>query len=100
MVTPYNGEVLIVTAEVVGSTLEVTAMVPEVSESGGTCALEIVGQDQTATVPGTAGNGVTYCGVMSLESRTGDAGPWEFSVTYDSPSTHAKSALSNVEPAG
>lgn len=100
MVTPYNGEVLIVTAELVGSRLEVTAMVPGVSESHGTCTLHLVDYDLTATVQGTAGNDVTYCGLMSLEAPLPVHGPLQFDVAYDTPSTHARSALSEVEPAG
>jgi hypothetical protein len=96
--TPYNGEVLIVTTEVVGSRLEVTAMIPDVEESGGTCRLEVIGQPVTATVSGNAGNDVTYCGVMSVTPQPAES--WEFRVTYRSASTSAQSALSSVESAG
>ncbi len=93
---PYNGEVLIVTAEQNGSALEVTAMIPGVSEDNGTCVLHIDGVD-VASVPSTAGNEVTYCGLMSGEFAAGSA-PVEFDVQYDSPSTRARSAASTVEP--
>lgn len=95
---PFNGEVLIVTADVIESRLEVTAMVPGVSESGGTCTLELVGEEGSATIAGTAGNGVTYCGLMSLRPESA-AEPWQFRVLYESPSTRAESALSTVERA-
>lgn len=95
--TPYNGEVLIVTAEQNGSALEVTAMIPGVSEDDGTCTLHIEGVD-VASVPSTAGNEVTYCGLMSAEIASGSA-TIEFDVQYDSPSTRARSAASTVEPA-
>lgn len=92
---PFNGEVLIITAEVNAGKLEVTAMVPDVVEDGGTCALSIEGGSATATVAGVAGNGVTYCGLMSL--ATGADASVRFRVTYTSSSTRAQSALSTVE---
>lgn len=97
-VTPYNGEVLIVTAEVVDSRLEVTAMIPDVAESGGVCRLEVIDQSVSASVSGNAGNEVTYCGVMSVTPQP--AASWQFRVTYTSASTSARSALSTVESAG
>ncbi|RWR16385.1 hypothetical protein D8Y23_13570 [Microbacterium enclense] len=88
---------LIVTAEVVDAQLQVTAMVPRVSEGDGTCTLEIVEDGRTATVTSAEGNNVTYCGVMSLPVQ-GAAEDVQFRVRYDSPSTRAESAVSTVEP--
>ncbi|MFJ6653171.1 hypothetical protein ACIQLJ_10300 [Microbacterium sp. NPDC091313] len=93
---PYNGEVLIVTAEREGARLEVTAMIPEVAEDGGTCTLSMEGQTGTATVTGIAGNGVTYCGTMAVTPNSSDA-QVQFRVTYTSSSTRAQSAVSTVE---
>lgn len=99
VVTPYNGEVLVVTSEVVDGRLEVTAMIPDVSESGGTCTLEVIGVAESSSVGGNAGNGVTYCGVMSVPVPS-TAEPVRFQVSYSSGSTQAKSATSTVESAG
>lgn len=93
--TPYNGEVLIITAEQRDGALEVTAMIPGVSEDDGTCTLRVDGAD-AASVTSTAGNGVTYCGLMSAEVGS-DASATRFDVQYDSASTRARSADSSVE---
>jgi hypothetical protein len=99
VVTPYNGDVLVVTSEVIGGQLEVTAMIPGVSETGGTCVLEVTGSTETASVSGNAGNDVTYCGVMAVRIPSG-TDPVQFHVSYSSGSTQAKSATSTVESAG
>lgn len=93
--TPYNGEVLIITAEQRGATLEVTAMVPGVSEDDGTCTLRVDGVG-VATITSTAGNGVTYCGLMSADVAS-DSAATRFDVRYESSSTRARSADSSVE---
>ncbi|POX65826.1 hypothetical protein C1N74_12210 [Microbacterium sp. SGAir0570] len=93
--TPYNGEVLIVTAEQRGPTLEVTAMIPGVSEDDGTCTLRVDGVG-VATITSTAGNGVTYCGLMSADVAS-DSAATRFDVQYESSSTRARSADSSVE---
>ncbi|MDD7945112.1 hypothetical protein PUW79_10770 [Microbacterium sp. NE2HP2] len=93
--TPYNGEVLIITAEQRGATLEVTAMVPGVSEDDGTCTLRVDGVG-VATITSTAGNGVTYCGLMSADVAS-DSAATRFDVQYESSSTRARSADSSVE---
>ena len=97
-VTPFSGDVLIVTSEVVGGNLEVTAMIPEVSEGDGTCTLELVGSDRTVSVTAAEGKDVTYCGVMSIPVDDSSTTP-QFRVRYESPSTRAESAVSTVEPA-
>ncbi|MFS0712659.1 hypothetical protein ABC195_02160 [Microbacterium sp. 2P01SA-2] len=93
--TPYNGEVLVVTAEQRGATLEVTAMIPGVSEDDGTCTLRVDGV-AVATITSTAGNGVTYCGLMSADVAS-DSAATRFDVQYESSSTRARSADSSVE---
>ena len=93
--TPYNGEVLIVTAEQRGATLEVTAMIPGVSEDDGTCTLRVDGV-AVATITSTAGNSVTYCGLMSADVAS-DSAATRFDVQYESSSTRARSADSSVE---
>lgn len=95
--TPADGEVLIVTAELIGGSLEVTAMLPGVSEADGTCTLEITGTDLSASVTGSAGNGVTYCGLMSVPPPTQAPAEWTFRVKYESSTTTAESAVSEVE---
>lgn len=97
-VTAFTGDVLIVTSEVLDGQLQVTAMVPAVSEGDGTCVLELVGTDRTVSVTGAEGNDVTYCGVMSMPVD-GAMSDVQFRVRYDSPSTRAESAVSTVEPA-
>lgn len=95
---PFNGEILIVTSEVRDGHLEVTAMVPEVAESGGTCTLTVPSSGASVTTEATEGKDVTYCGLMSVEV----AGPTEdlaFTVSYASASTRAESSLTTVEPA-
>lgn len=94
---PYNGEVLIVTAEDVDGRLEVTAMVPGVSEESGTCRLDLIDQATSTSITSTAGNDVTYCGIMSV-TPPADAAEWRFRVRYESASTRAESAISTVEP--
>ncbi|MFG6476088.1 hypothetical protein ACFXP7_06820 [Microbacterium sp. P06] len=93
---PYNGDVLVVTAEDIEGRLEVTAMVPGVSEDGGSCRLELIGEETSASATSTAGNGVTYCGIMSLTPQA-SAEEWRFRVHYESASTRAQSAISSVE---
>jgi hypothetical protein len=97
-VTPFTGDVLVVTAEILDGRLEVTAMVPKVSEGGGTCTLELVGTDRTVSVTGAEGNDVTYCGVMSIPVDA-PADDLQFRVRYESSTTRAESAVSTVEPA-
>lgn len=93
VVTPFNGEVLIVTSDVIDGRLEVTAMIPEVSEPDGTCVLEVAGVAEAGSVPGNAGQGVTYCGVMSVAVPPGVV---EFHVSYRSSTTQAESAVSRI----
>ncbi len=95
---PFNGEVLIITAEVLHGQLQVTAMVPKVAEGDGTCTLEIVGTDRAVSVTAAEGKDVTYCGVMSVPADA-DAADLQFRVHYESASTRAESAVSTVEPA-
>lgn len=95
---PFNGEVLIITAEVLDGQLQVTAMVPKVAEGDGTCTLEVVGTDRAVSVTAAEGKDVTYCGVMSLPADAADA-DLQFRVRYESASTRAESAVSTVEPA-
>lgn len=97
-VTPFTGDVLIVTDGIVDGRLEVTAMVPKVSEGGGTCTLELIGTDRTVSVTGAEGNDVTYCGVMSIPVDA-PADDLQFRVRYESSTTRAESAVSTVEPA-
>jgi hypothetical protein len=96
VVAPYNGDVLVVSAEDVDGRLEVTAMIPGVSEDTGTCRLELIDEAGSASVTSTAGNGVTYCGIMSVEPKA-DAGQWRFRVRYESVTTRAESDISTVE---
>lgn len=88
----YNGEVLIITADVVGQMLEVTAMVPGVSEDTGSCTLEVPDRGLSANVMAVPGNDVTYCGVMSVPVGPSDSGEWSIRVNYSSPSHRAQSA--------
>lgn len=94
-----DGEILITTAGVNGGALEVSAMVPGVSEADGTCTLEELTSGVSTTTPGNAGNGVTYCGLMAVTPAAGDAASWSFRVRYDSPTTRAESAVASVESA-
>ena len=95
---PAEGEILVVTTNFSGGVLEVTAMVPGVSEAGGTCTLELVESGSSVDVPGTAGNGVTYCGLMSVSVPAADAATGTFRVHYISDSTQAESAATPLEP--
>jgi hypothetical protein len=95
---PFNGQILIVTSEIRDGRLEVTAMVPEVAESGGVCTLTVPSSGASVATEATEGKDVTYCGVMSVEV----AGPAEdvaFTVSYASATTRAESSLTTVEPA-
>jgi hypothetical protein len=86
-------EVLIVTAELIGGELQVSAMVPDISETGGKCTLELQDAPLTSTVDANAGNGVTYCGLMTVVPPDGvqTAG---FRVVYESATTRAESPFS------
>lgn len=93
---PFNGEILIVTSEVRDGTLQVSAMVPKVSESGGTCSLTLVSSGAKVDSSANEGKDVTYCGLMSIavDDETNPA----FQVAYSSRTTAAKSAVTTVEP--
>ncbi len=93
---PYNGQILIITSEVRDGTLEVSAMVPGVSESGGTCTLTLVSSGAKVDFTANEGKDVTYCGLMSI--AVGDATDPAFQVTYSSRTTSATSAVTTVEP--
>ncbi|WAC67893.1 hypothetical protein [Microbacterium sp. SL75] len=94
---PFNGEILIVTSEVRDGALQVSAMVPGVSESGGTCSLTLVSSGATVDSAANEGKDVTYCGLMTI--AVGDEADPAFQVTYSSRTTSAKSAVTTVEPA-
>jgi hypothetical protein len=96
-VTPAEGEVLIVTAGITGSTLEVTAMIQGVSEVDGICTLEILDSDASHEAPATAGNGVTYCGLTSVTIPDDLVATGSFRILYSSPSTQAESAITSLE---
>ena len=93
---PYNGQILIITSEVRDGTLEVSAMVPGVSESGGTCTLTLVSSGAKVDSTANEGKDVTYCGLMSI--AVGDTADPAFQVTYSSRTTSATSAVTTVEP--
>jgi hypothetical protein len=97
--TPYNGEILVVTSDIREGSLEVTAMVPGVAESGGTCTLTRDDTRESVSVEATEGKGVTYCGLMSLPVTDG-AGEVPFHVEYFSSELRATSATATatVEP--
>ncbi|KTS14168.1 MULTISPECIES: hypothetical protein [Microbacterium] len=95
--TPYNGEILVVTSEVRDGALEVTAMVPGVAESGGTCTLTRDDTQESVSVAGTEGKGVTYCGLMSIPVASGEE-KVSFHVGYESPQLRALSATATIEP--
>lgn len=86
------------TSDVFEGVLEVTAMVPGVSEDTGSCTLELLGRDLSTSVPGVPGNEVTYCGVMSIPLGSGETEDWEFRVRYESASLLAQSASMTVGP--
>ncbi len=93
---PFNGQILIVTSEVRNGSLEVSAMVPGVSESGGTCTLTLVSSGAKVESTANEGKDVTYCGLMSI--AVGDATDPAFQVAYSSRTTSARSAVTTVEP--
>lgn len=94
---PYNGEVLVVTSEVRDGRLEVSAMVPGVSEAGGTCTLTLTSTGETVSVAGNEGKDVTYCGLMSIDA--GSSAEVSFTVAYSSTTLRARSDIATVETA-
>ncbi|MCT9818775.1 hypothetical protein N3K63_00600 [Microbacterium sp. W1N] len=90
---------LVISAEVIDGALEVTAMVQGVSESDGECSLELRDATEVSTVTGTAGNGVTYCGVMRVSLADVDQDDATFQVRYVSAVTRAESAVTPVQAA-
>jgi len=94
---PYNGEILIITSEVRDGSLQVSAMVPGVSESGGTCTLTLTSTGKSVQTAANEGKDVTYCGLMSIAVTDGSAQP-TFQVSYSSRTTSATSAVTTVEP--
>lgn len=93
---PYNGEILIITSEVRDDALEVSAMVPKVSESGGMCSLTLEATGARVSSEANEGKDVTYCGLMTIALDGADP---TFVVEYSSPTTTAKSSVTTVEPA-
>lgn len=71
-------------------------MVPGVAESGGTCTLTRDDTQESVSVEATEGNGVTYCGLMSLPVADG-SGAVPFHVEYFSSQVRAKSATATAE---
>ncbi len=94
---PFNGQILIITSEVRDGALQVSAMVPGVSESGGTCTLTLVSTGAKVESTANEGKDVTYCGLMSIAVGDSSADP-AFQVAYSSRTTSAKSAVTTVEP--
>lgn len=94
---PFNGQILIITSEVRDGTLEVSAMVPGVSESGGTCTLTLVSTGAMVESAANEGKDVTYCGLMSIPVADSSTDP-AFQVAYSSRTTSATSAVTTVEP--
>lgn len=95
--SPYNGEILVITSEVRDGSLEVTAMVPGVSESGGTCTLTLEESQRSVSVSGNEGKEVTYCGLMSIPVAEGE--DVAFTVSYASANLRAQSATATIETA-
>lgn len=82
------------TALYTDGSVEVSAMIPSTSESGGVCTLELVKGNASTETPASAGNGVTYCGLMSLDAPDpADS----FRVLYSSSSMRATSAVTSLE---
>ncbi|KEP75012.1 hypothetical protein HR12_00755 [Microbacterium sp. SUBG005] len=77
--------------------LEVTAMVPGVSESGGTCTLTLEESQRSVSVSGNEGKEVTYCGLMSIPVAEGE--DVAFTVSYASANLRAQSATATIETA-
>ncbi len=94
----YNGEILIVTSEVRDGNLEVSAMVPGISESGGTCTLTLDSTGATTSVEANEGKDVTYCGLMSIAVGGDAAEDLSFHVTYASQELTAQSSITTIEP--
>lgn len=94
---PFNGEILIITSEVRDGSLQVSAMVPGVSESGGTCTLTLTSTGASVQTAANEGKDVTYCGLMSIAVADGAVEP-AFQVSYRSSTTSAESAVTTVEP--
>jgi len=94
---PFNGQILIVTSEVRDGNLEVTAMVPGVSESGGKCTLTLEASKASVSVDASEGKDVTYCGLMSIPVDASSSAP-TFVVGYASNTVKAQSAVTTVEP--
>ena len=92
---PFNGEILVITSEVRDGSLEVTAMVPGVSESDGTCTLTLEPSKESVSVTGAEGKDVTYCGLMSIP--VADAADVAFTVSYRSSSLSAQSDTATLE---
>lgn len=95
--SPYNGEILVITSEVRDGSLEVTAMVPGVSESGGTCTLTLEESQRSVSVSGNEGKEVTYCGLMSIPVPDGEDAA--FTVSYTSANLRAQSSITTIETA-
>ncbi|MEV7759287.1 hypothetical protein AB0O16_10730 [Microbacterium sp. NPDC089180] len=96
--TVYNGEILIVTSEVRDGNLEVSAMVPGISESGGTCTLTVDSTGATASVEANEGKDVTYCGLMSIAVGGDAPEDLAFHVSYASRALQAQSSITTIEP--
>ncbi|MCU1475685.1 MAG: hypothetical protein JWQ64_378 [Subtercola sp.] len=79
--------------------ISVSAFVPEIVESGGTCTITATSGAATATAsfPANASATTTDCGSNTLASSTLTTGAWNVVVSYSSPASSGASAVTVVE---
>lgn len=78
--------------------LDVIAEVTNVYEEGGTCALSVTSGTSSALVTAKAGQNVTdtQCGLLEVNLSDLNSGTASFRVSYTSPVSAGKSALTEV----
>ena len=78
--------------------LDVSAIVPEIVESSGTCTLTAVQGEGTAKVTGKGAAAAAYTGCSQLAIARADLGPgtWSVRVSYSSDESAGTSAARTV----
>ena len=94
-----NVDVTIITTDIVGDALEVTAIVVGLVESTGSCTLELTNGSlsRVAEVVATAGNDSTYCGILAIPLDALQTGVWRARIAYESPQARGKSSFESVD---
>jgi hypothetical protein len=90
-VTPF-----ITSATATGSRIDVSAIVPKVVESDGTCTLTLTKGGIVKTAKATAAAAASYTGCEPLSVKGLGSGAWQVRLSYSSPESAGRSASRTV----